>query len=120
MEQRKDAAKEEIETAHNMMTVIRGAEARLNEELDRIHHLSEYVRQKDGEAQRKLDQAQELFSKVRDMDSSFEDAENRRMSLARERVTMLKERARLRENRRTSKDIALVHRPTTLTADFSL
>ncbi|KAL3768371.1 hypothetical protein ACHAW5_005209 [Stephanodiscus triporus] len=120
LEQRKNAAKGEIETAHNMMTVIRGAEARLNEELDRIHHLSEYVRQKDGEAQNKLDQAQELFSKIRDIDSSFKDAENHRMSLARERVIMLKERARERENRRTSKDIALVHRPTRLIADFSL
>lgn len=104
-EQRKLAAKEEIETADKMITSIRGAEARLNEEAERIESLSEYVNQKDVDAKNKLDQAQELLRKAREMDASFEDEENQRrlmsetrMSLARERVIMLKERARDREN----------------------
>ena len=104
-EQRKLAAKEEIETADKMITAIRGAEARLNEEAERIESLSEYVNQKDVDAKNKLDQAQELLRKAREMDASFEDEENQRrlmsetrMSLARERVIMLKERAREREN----------------------
>ena len=124
-EQRKLAAKEEIETADKMITAIRGAEARLNEEAERLDSLSEYVNQKDVDAKNKLDQAQELLRKARDMNASFEDEENQgrltyetRMSLARERVIMLKERARERENKRSSKDIALVHRPTRLTTDF--
>jgi hypothetical protein len=123
-EQRKLAAKEEIETADKMITAIRGAEARLNEEAERIDSLSEYVNQKDVDAKNKLDQAQELLRKARDMNASFEDEENQgrltyetRMSLARERVIMLKERARERENKRSSKDIALVHRPARLTTD---
>ena len=124
-EQRKLAAKEEIETADKMITAIRGAEARLNEEAERIESLSEYVNQKDVDAKNKLDQAQELLRKARDMNASFEDEENQgrltsetRMSLARERVIVLKERARERENRRSSKDIALVRRATRLTTDF--
>jgi hypothetical protein len=111
-EQRKLSAKEEIETADKKMTALRGAEARLNEEAERIESLSEYVRQKDVYAQNKLDQAQELHMKAREMDVSFEDEENQRrltsetrMSLARERVTMLKEKARERGNRRLSKAV---------------
>lgn len=118
-------AKEEIETADKMITAIRGAEARLTEEAERIESLSEYVNQKDVDAKNKLDQAQELLRKARDMNASFEDEENQgrltsetRMSLARERVIVLKERARERENRRSSKDIALVRRATRLTTDF--
>ena len=108
-----------------MITTIREAEARLNEEAERIESLSEYVEQKDVDAKNKLDQAQELLRKARKMDASFEDEENQRrlmsqtrMSLARERVIVLKERARERENRKSLKDIALVHRPTRLTTDF--
>ena len=113
-EQRKHAAKEEIETADKMITAIRGAEARLNEEAERIDSLSEYVNQKDVDAKNKLDQAQELLRKARDMNASFEDEENQgrltyetRMSLARERVIMLKERARERENKRVSPTLCL-------------
>ena len=95
-----------------MMSMIRGAEARLNAEMERLLSLSEYVREKDTKAKEHLDHVRELTNKLLDIDLSrdeyFETAEKNqrdmsesRMCLARERVAMLKERARERDRRLT-------------------
>jgi len=131
-EQRKIAAREEIETADTLMNAIRCAESRLNDEMERLNDLRNYVKQKDDEATMKLQQAQELSKKARDMEATFEDTEYQRqelakskMSLVQERVSMLKDRARERENERVSsspsiKDslVLVRRRPTELSADF--
>ena len=131
-EQRKIAAREEIDTADTLMNAIRGAESRLNDEMERLNDLRNYAKQKDDEATMKLQQAQELSKKARDMEATFEDTEYQRqelamtrMSLVQERVAMLKDRARERENERVSsspsiKDslVLVRRRPTELSADF--
>jgi len=100
-EQRKIAASEEIERAD----LVRASEARLKDEMERLGELSEFVRQKDAEAQSKLHRAEELSKRLEQMDSSmkhdFEIAERQRqeiadnrMTLARERVSFLKDRSR--------------------------
>lgn len=107
-EQRKMAASEGIENAERMMSMIRSAEARLNTEMERLVHLSDYVREKDIRAQEQLEHARDLTNKLLEIDVSrdefFENAEKNqlemsesRMIIARERVAMLKERARERE-----------------------
>jgi uncharacterized protein YhaN len=132
-EQRKIAAREEIETADTLMTAIRAAESRLNDEMERLNDLRNYVKEKDDEATMKLEQAHELSKKAREMELTLEDTEYQRqeisksrMSLVQERVAMLKDRARERENERLSSssssikdDLVLVRRrPTEFTADF--
>jgi hypothetical protein len=132
-EQRKIAAREEIETADTLMTAIRSAESRLNDEMERLNDLRNYVKEKDDEATMKLEQAHELSKKVREMEVTLEDTEYQRqelskarMSLVQERVAMLKDRARERENERLSSssssikdDLVLVRRrPTEFSADF--
>lgn len=107
-EQRKLAASEDIENAEKMMSMIRAAEAKLNSEMERLVHLSDYVREKDIKAQEQIEHARELTNKLLEIDVSrdefFENAEKNqqemsesRMIIARERVAMLKERARERE-----------------------
>ena len=132
-EQRKIAARDEIDTADTLMNEIRGAESRLNDEMERLNDLRNYVKQKDDEATMKLQQAQELSKKARDMEATFEDTEFQRqelamtrMSLVQERVSMLKDRARERENERVSSssssikdNLVLVRRrPAEFSADF--
>ena len=133
-EQRKIAAREEIENADETMSMIRESEANLNDEMEKLVQLSDFVRKKDAEAQEKLSHAEELSIRLKEMDSSlkqdFENADmqrqeisENRMSLARERVSLLKERSRDRESHRLSKGVALLQGPSceemvTLTKDF--
>ncbi|KAL7524906.1 hypothetical protein ACHAXR_000768 [Thalassiosira sp. AJA248-18] len=103
--------------------MIREAEAKIKDEMERLAQLSEFVRQKDAEAQGKLEHAEKLSRSLQEMDSSikhdFENAEKQRqeiaenrMSLARERVSLLKERSRERsrdgDNHHLSKDGTLL------------
>ena len=96
------AAKEELETADETKALIYDTQARLEDEMQRLAHLSEYVSRKDAEATEKLQQAEELSQRLHAMDASvkqdLEEAERQRreisedrMSLARERVSVLKE-----------------------------
>lgn len=132
-EQRKIAAREEIDTADTLMNASRCAESRLNDEMERLNDLRNYVKQKDDEATMKLQQAQELSKKARDMEATFEDTEYQRqelakskMSLVQERVAMLKDRARERENERVSSSSSSINdnlvlvrrRPAEFSADF--
>ena len=102
-EQRKIAARDDIDNADKIMSSIREAEARLNDEMERLSTLSEYVRQKDAEAQEKLEYAEELALRLNEMDRSIkheaeiaekqrQEISENRMNLARERVNLLKAR----------------------------
>ena len=116
-EQRKIAARDDIDNADKIMSSIREAETRLNDEMERLSTLSEYVKQKDAEAQEKLEYAEELSLRLNEMDTFIkheteitekrrqETSENR-MNLARERVNLLK--ARSREGRGSDINSALV------------
>ena len=102
-EQRKIAARDDIDNADKIISSIREAEARLNDEMERLSTLSEYVRQKDAEAQEKLEHAEELSLRLDEVDTSIkheaeiaekqrQEISENRMNLARERVSMLKAR----------------------------
>jgi hypothetical protein len=104
------AASEGIENAEKMMSMIRAAELRLSTEMERLVHLSDYVRGKDVKAQEQLEHVRELTNKLLEIDVSREEyfghaeknqqaISDSRMILARERVAMLKERARERDRR---------------------
>ena len=104
-EQRKIAARDDIDNADKIMSSIREAEARLNDEMERLSTLSEYVKQKDAEAQEKLDHAEELSLSLNEMDTSIkheteiaekqrQEISENRMNLTRERVNLLKARSR--------------------------
>ena len=116
-EQRKIAARDDIDNADKIMSSIREAEARLNDEMERLSTLSEYVKQKDAEAQEKLEYAEELSLRLEQMDTSIkheaeiaekqrQEISENRMNLARERVNLLK--ARSREGRGSDINSALV------------
>ena len=90
-EQRKMAAREEIENAEEI-------EARIDDKTERLIQLSEYVKRKDEEAQEKLDQAEENKRNVEDVDRQRMELSKNRMRLARDQVAFLKERSRVKEN----------------------
>ncbi len=107
------AASEVIEDAEKMTSMIRAAELRLSTEMERLIHLSDYVRGKDVKAEEQLERVRELTNNLLEIDVSrdeyFVHAEKNqqaisdsRMILARERVAMLKKRARERERRQGS------------------
>lgn len=99
-----------MEKAENTISMIRTAESRLHIEMEHLSHLSDYVREKDIKAQEQLEHVRELTNKLLEIDVSrnecFYYAEKNqqemvesRMIIARDRVEMLKERARERERR---------------------
>lgn len=107
--------------------MISTAEARLKDEMQKLSHLSEFVQTKEKEAQSKLEQADELSKQLQEMDSSLQEdsrisqchqqeVADARMSLARERVALLKARANERENisivYTPRYDLGMIHQPT--------
>ena len=118
-EQRKIAAREELENADETTASIREAKSRLDDEMKRLMELGEFVRRKDADAHEKLAQAEEISRRLEEMESSvrhdFEDSERERqeitenrLSLAQERVRLLKERARDREGHGLPTEFALL------------
>ena len=112
-EQRKEAAKEDIEHAEKTRVTLQAAEKRLNEEMNQLGQLSEYVANEDAEAEKKLDQANELAKSLREMEltvkEDFQQLEKQKsdvsescMALARERIALLKHTQTHRENNNTA------------------
>ncbi len=118
-EQRKIAAREELENADETTASIREAKSRIDDKMKRLMELGEFVRRKDADAYEKLAQAEEISRRLEEMESSvrhdFEDSERERqeitenrLSLAQERVRLLKERARDRKGHGLPTEFALL------------
>eukprot|EP00985_Skeletonema_marinoi_P016584 scaffold8949_cov126-Skeletonema_marinoi.AAC.1 len=100
-EQRKLAAKENIDYANEMMRAMKETEAKVSSEMERLAQLSEFVVHKNSEAEEKLAEAQRLSKQLTEWQGvigSEHDAvlrlkrevEGDRMKLSRDRVTLLK------------------------------
>mmetsp|Transcript_12494 Transcript_12494/g.21192 ORF Transcript_12494/g.21192 Transcript_12494/m.21192 type:complete len:419 (+) Transcript_12494:176-1432(+) len=100
-EQRKLAAKDNIDYANEMMRAMKETEAKVSSEMERLAQLSEFVVHKNSEAEEKLAEAQRLSKQLTEWQGvigSEHDAvlrlkrevEGDRMKLSRDRVTLLK------------------------------
>ena len=109
-EQRKLAAAEQMEHAARTMAIQEEAEARLADEMRRLTQLREFIVRKECDAQEKLTRVEMLSSRMEDRESTvaqdFESAKRQqqevaeeRLRLARDRVSLLKERSKDRESR---------------------
>eukprot|EP00984_Skeletonema_dohrnii_P009607 scaffold3677_cov94-Skeletonema_dohrnii-CCMP3373.AAC.1 len=105
-EQRKLAAKDEIDYSNEMMRTMKETEAKMSTEMERLAQLSEFVVHKNAEAEEKLAEAQRLSKQLNEWQGvigSEHDAvlrlkrevEDDRMKLSRDRVTLLKNKPNL-------------------------
>ena len=103
-EQRKLAAKDEIEYADAMMKTVKEAEQKVSEDCKRLVQLSEFVVSKNKEADEKLAEAQRLSTQLEEWQGAIaidneavqklkQRLEDDRMMLSRDRVSLMKNKA---------------------------